>query len=121
MKNFALIGAAGYLAPRHLRAIKDTGNRLVAAYDKFDSVGIMDSFFPEASFFVEHELFDRHCTKLKGTDKQVDYNCTIKNLIDLRKFILALLPTDIDSPRNFSILLLFPSVHPLSLKYSTFQ
>ena len=64
MKNFALIGAAGYIAPRHLRAIKDTGNRLVAAYDKFDSVGIMDSFFPEASFFVEHELFDRHCTKL---------------------------------------------------------
>lgn len=46
MKNFALIGAAGYIAPRHLRAIKDTGNRLVAAYDKFDSVGIMDSFFP---------------------------------------------------------------------------
>ena len=48
MKNFALIGVAGYIAPRHLRAIKDTGNRLVAAYDKFDSVGIMDSFFPEA-------------------------------------------------------------------------
>ena len=47
MKNFALIGVAGYIAPRHLRAIKDTGNRLVAAYDKFDSVGIMDSFFPE--------------------------------------------------------------------------
>lgn len=50
MKNFALIGAAGYIAPRHLRAIKDTGNRLVAAYDTFDSVGIMDSFFPESSF-----------------------------------------------------------------------
>ena len=72
MKNFALIGAAGYIAPRHLRAIKDTGNRLVAAYDKFDSVGIMDSFFPEASFFTEMELFDRHCSKLKRTDKQVD-------------------------------------------------
>lgn len=52
MKNFALIGAAGYIAPRHLRAIKDTDNRLVAAYDKFDSVGIMDSFFPEASFLL---------------------------------------------------------------------
>ena len=51
MKNFALIGVAGYIAPRHLRAIKDTGNRLVAAYDKFDSVGIMDSFFPEAFVF----------------------------------------------------------------------
>lgn len=73
MKNFALIGAAGYIAPRHLRAIKDTNNRLVAAYDNFDSVGIMDSFFPESSFFVEQELFDRHCTKLKGTDKQIDY------------------------------------------------
>ncbi len=73
MKNFALIGAAGYIAPRHLRAIKDTGNRLVAAYDRFDSVGIMDSYFPEASFFVEQELFDRHCTKLKGTDRQLDF------------------------------------------------
>lgn len=71
MKNFALIGAAGYIAPRHLRAIRDTGNRLVAAYDKFDSVGIMDSFFPEASFFTEMELFDRHCSKLKGTEAQV--------------------------------------------------
>lgn len=50
MKNFALIGAAGYIAPRHLRAIKDTGNRLVAAYDKFDSVGIMDSFFRKHPF-----------------------------------------------------------------------
>ena len=73
MKNFALIGAAGYIAPRHLQAIKDTGNRLVAAYDKFDSVGIMDRFFPDASFFVEQELFDRHCTKLKGTEQQIDY------------------------------------------------
>lgn len=84
MKNFALIGAAGYIAPRHLRAIKDTNNRLVAAYDTFDSVGIMDGFFPESSFFVEQELFDRHCTKLKGTDKQIDYMsiCTPNYLHD---------------------------------------
>ena len=73
MKNFALIGAAGYIAPRHLRAIKETGNALVAAYDKFDSVGIMDSFFPEASFFTEQELFDRHCTKLKSQGNKIDY------------------------------------------------
>lgn len=72
MKKFALIGAAGYIAPRHLRAMRDTGNTLVAAYDKFDSVGIMDSFFPDCSFFTEMELFDRHCSKLKGTEKQVD-------------------------------------------------
>lgn len=52
MKNFALIGAAGYIAPRHLRAIKDTDNRLVAAYDKFDSVGIMDSFFLKLRFLL---------------------------------------------------------------------
>jgi len=65
MKQFALIGAAGYIAPRHLRAIKDTGNNLVAALDKFDSVGIMDSFFPNADFFVEFERFDRHIEKLK--------------------------------------------------------
>lgn len=73
MKNFALIGAAGYIAPRHLRAIKDTGNRLSAAYDRFDSVGIMDSFFPDASFFVEQELFDRYCTRLKKTATPIDY------------------------------------------------
>ncbi len=65
MKNFALIGAAGYIAPRHLKAIKDTRNNLVAAYDKFDCVGIMDSYFPDADFFVEFERFDRHIEKLK--------------------------------------------------------
>ena len=72
--NFALIGAAGYIAPRHMRAIKDTGNRLVAALDKFDSVGIIDSFFPESAFFTETERFDRHLDKLrrKGENK-IDY------------------------------------------------
>ena len=75
IKNFALIGAAGYIAPRHLRAIKDTGNHLVAALDKFDSVGIMDSYFPEANFFTEPERFDRHLDKLRrlNSGKQVDY------------------------------------------------
>lgn len=73
MKNFALIGAAGYIAPRHLRAIKDTGNNLVAAYDLFDSVGIMDSYFPAANFFTQYELFDRHCTKIRNTDKKIDF------------------------------------------------
>ena len=71
-KNFALIGVGGYIAPRHLRAIKDTGNILQAAYDRFDSVGIMDSYFPDAAFFTEQELFDRHCTKLKGTGRQIE-------------------------------------------------
>ena len=65
MKNFALIGASGYIAPRHLKAIKDTNNNLVAALDRFDSVGIMDSYFPNADFFVEPERFDRHLEKLK--------------------------------------------------------
>ena len=65
MKNFALIGASGYIAPRHLKAIQDTNNNLTAALDHFDSVGIMDSYFPEASFFVEPERFDRHIEKLK--------------------------------------------------------
>ena len=64
-KNFALIGASGYIAPRHLQAIKDTDNNLVAALDRFDSVGIMDSYFPNADFFVEPEIFDRHIEKLK--------------------------------------------------------
>ncbi|MDA9311383.1 Gfo/Idh/MocA family oxidoreductase [Polaribacter sp.] len=65
MKNFALIGAAGYIAPRHLKAIQDTDNILIAALDKFDSVGIMDRYFPKADFFTEFERFDRHLEKLK--------------------------------------------------------
>jgi len=65
MKNFALIGAAGYIAPRHLKAIKDTNNNLIAALDKFDSVGVLDSYFPNADFFVEFERFDRHIEKIK--------------------------------------------------------
>ena len=63
MKNFALIGAAGYIAPRHMGAIKETGNNLYAAYDKFDSVGIVDSYFPKCSFFTQYELFERHLSK----------------------------------------------------------
>jgi len=65
MKNFALIGAAGYVAPRHMRAIKETGNKLVAAYDPYDGVGILDRYFPEAKFFVEFERFDRYLERLK--------------------------------------------------------
>jgi UDP-N-acetyl-2-amino-2-deoxyglucuronate dehydrogenase len=73
MKNFALIGAAGYIAPRHMKAIKDTGNNLVAALDKHDNVGILDSYFPDAHFFTEFERFDRHLDKLKRKGQQVDY------------------------------------------------
>ena len=73
MKNFALIGAAGYIAPRHLKAIKDTNNNLIAALDKFDSVGIMDSYFPDASFFVEFERFDRYIEKIKRAGTKLDY------------------------------------------------
>lgn len=68
-----MIGAAGYIAPRHFKAIKDTGNRLLAAYDPFDSVGIIDSYFPEASFFTEFERFDRHAYKLLRNGTSVDY------------------------------------------------
>ena len=70
---FALIGAAGYIAPRHMKAIKDTGNTLVAAFDPNDSVGIMDSYFPDAAFFTEFERFDRHLEKLSRAGKAVDY------------------------------------------------
>ncbi|NBW34983.1 MAG: gfo/Idh/MocA family oxidoreductase [Cytophagia bacterium] len=73
MKKFALIGAAGYIAPRHLQAIRDTGNTLVAALDKSDTVGIMDSYFPEADFFTEYERFDRHLDKLRRQGNGVDY------------------------------------------------
>ena len=75
MKNFALIGAAGYIAPRHMAAIRDTDNRIVAALDPNDSVGIIDSFFPEADFFTEFERFDRHLDRLRREDMpdKVDY------------------------------------------------
>ncbi|MDO8899396.1 MAG: Gfo/Idh/MocA family oxidoreductase [Bacteroidales bacterium] len=74
LHKFALIGAAGYIAPRHMKAIKDTGNDLVAALDPFDSVGIIDSYFPSAHFFTEPERFDRHLDKLRRTvTNKVDY------------------------------------------------
>ena len=73
MKNFALIGAAGYVAPRHMKAMKETGNTLVAALDKFDSVGIIDSHFPQADFFTEFERFDRHIDKLRRNGTKIDY------------------------------------------------
>jgi len=72
-KNFALIGVAGYIAVRHVRAIKETGNSLVASLDRFDSVGFMDSYFPEADFFTEFERFDRHVAKLNREGTQVNY------------------------------------------------
>jgi UDP-N-acetyl-2-amino-2-deoxyglucuronate dehydrogenase len=72
-KNFGLIGAAGYIAVRHLRAIKDTGNNLLASLDKFDCVGLLDGYFPHSDFFVEFERFDRHFDKLKRTGTKIDY------------------------------------------------
>jgi UDP-N-acetyl-2-amino-2-deoxyglucuronate dehydrogenase len=65
VKNFALIGAAGYIAPRHLKAIRDTGNRLVAAVDPHDSVGLLDQYSFDTRFFTEIERFDRHLEKLR--------------------------------------------------------
>ncbi len=72
-KRFALIGAAGYIAPRHMKAIKETDNELVASLDPFDSVGIIDSYFPEADFFLESERFDRHLDKLRRNGGKIDY------------------------------------------------
>jgi UDP-N-acetyl-2-amino-2-deoxyglucuronate dehydrogenase len=75
MKNFALTGTAGYIAPRHLRAIRDTGNRLVAACDPHDAVGVLDSFFPDAAYFREYERFDRHVElrKRRAPEEHVHY------------------------------------------------
>jgi len=72
-KNFGIIGVAGYIAVRHLKAIKETGNNLLASLDKFDSVGQIDYYFPESDFFVEFERFDRHFDKLKRTGTKIDY------------------------------------------------
>jgi len=75
MKRFALIGAAGYIAPRHLKAIQKTGNQLVCAMDPSDSVGILDRYFPECDFFTEFERFDRHAEKLRrlGKSKRIEW------------------------------------------------
>ena len=75
MKNFALIGAAGYIAPRHMKSIQETGNNLVAAMDPNDSVGIIDSYFPNANFFTEFERFDRHIDMLRraSAGRPIDY------------------------------------------------
>ncbi|MBW6490296.1 MAG: Gfo/Idh/MocA family oxidoreductase [Lentimicrobium sp.] len=73
-KKFALIGAAGYIAPRHMKAIKDTGNILITALDKYDGMGIIDSYFPSAFFFTEPERFDRHLDKLRrGVEQKIDF------------------------------------------------
>jgi UDP-N-acetyl-2-amino-2-deoxyglucuronate dehydrogenase len=75
MKNFALIGASGYIAPRHMRAVKETNNNLVCSLDPFDSVGIIDSYFPNCDFFTEFERFDRHIDMLRreNSSKAIDY------------------------------------------------
>ena len=73
MKNFSIMGVGGYIAPRHLKAIKDTGNNLVSALDLSDSVGILDSYFPNASFFTEFELYDRHNTRWIESGKKIDF------------------------------------------------
>lgn len=73
MKNFALIGAAGYVAPKHMKAIKDTENKLIASTDPKDSVGIIDSYFPNCDFFIEFERFDRHADKLRRKKTPIDY------------------------------------------------
>lgn len=73
MKNFVLIGASGYIAPRHMKAIKETGNNLIAALDPHDAVGMLDQYFPDCDFFTEFERFDRHCEKLKRQGTPVDY------------------------------------------------
>jgi UDP-N-acetyl-2-amino-2-deoxyglucuronate dehydrogenase len=71
--KFAIIGLAGYVAQRHVKAIKDTGNELIAALDPFDSVGFIDSYFPDTNFFTEFERFDRHIDKLKRQGIKIDY------------------------------------------------
>jgi len=72
-KNFALIGVAGYIAERHLKAIRETNNALLASLDKFDSVGKIDSYFPNSDFFTEFERFDRHIDKVKREGIKLDY------------------------------------------------
>ena len=84
MKRFCITGVAGYIAPRHLKAIKDTGNVLVAACDPHDSVGILDRYFTDVAFFSEFERFDRHLDKLRRANHGIHYLtiCSPNNLHD---------------------------------------
>ena len=88
MKNFALIGVSGYIAPRHMAAIKDTGNNLVASLDPNDSVGIIDSYFPDASFFTEFERFDRHIDKERRKVKLTIFQYVHQIISMIVKFVL---------------------------------
>jgi UDP-N-acetyl-2-amino-2-deoxyglucuronate dehydrogenase len=84
MKRFAITGVAGYVAPRHLQAIRDTGNTLVAALDPHDSVGVLDAYAPDTAYFTEFERFDRHLDKLRRGGEGIDYLsiCAPSNLHD---------------------------------------
>ncbi len=73
MKDFAIIGLSGYIAPRHIKAIKDTQSNLLAATDPHDNVGFLDSYYPNASFFTEYERFDRYMDKLQNASSGVDF------------------------------------------------
>lgn len=97
MKNFSIIGVGGYIAPRHLKAIKDTGNNLVSALDKSDSVGILDSYFPNVSFFTEMELYDRHNTRLIANGTNIDFVtiCTPNYLHDAQMRYAMRLGSDV--------------------------
>ena len=101
MQNFALVGVAGYVAPRHLKAIRETGNRLVAALDPFDSVGILDSFFPDCAFFTEYERFDRYLEKLKRGDKENRVRwisiCSPNHLHETLAFVSSITPEHVRS------------------------
>lgn len=118
MKNFGLIGLAGYVAPRHLKAIKDTGNKLVVAYDTSDAVGIVDRYFPESNFFTDQESFELYLSKFEKTGFKVDYltvcspNYLHYNQITLGlnhamdvicEKPLVLTPAEADSLRNMEI------------------
>jgi len=91
LKRFALTGAAGYVAPRHMKAIKETGNQLIAALDPFDSVGIMDSYFPDAEFFTEPERFEAYLEEQRVKGKDVDYlSITSPNYLHYPQIRMAL-------------------------------
>ena len=88
IKRFALIGASGYVAPRHVKAIKATGNSLVAATDPHDNVGYLDGYYPNAAFFIAFERFDRYMDKLKNQNKGIDF--VLSSLIDELKTTMRL-------------------------------
>ena len=117
-KNFAIIGCGGYIAPRHLKAIKETGNSVIAALDKTDSVGLLDGYFDDVHFFTEFERFDRHAEKLRRKGEEINADpILVERVIYAFELLGLLIKSDIELvfKGGTSLILAVPGFKRLSI------